>query len=310
MKSIIYNQFGDTEVLQTIEEAKPSITTDQVLVKVKAVSINPLDWKIRKGEMKLMSGSKFPKHIGVDFSGIIENSGNSHFKNGDEVFGAVNGMKEGALTEYIAIHPKNIWKKPQSLSSVQAASIPIVGAGATLALDKIGAVNSKTEILINGATGGFGMFLLQLLKQKGAKITAVTNTQGLPYAKQWGADFLIDYTKQNVLNEGKLYDIVVDLSGKMGYKNATSIMKAKSVFINPTPQPIDILTSPLKNLFTGKKHKVILSNPSPKNIPYLVSAIDKGLQIEVSKVFKFDETIQAYNYAEKGGFIGKIAIEI
>src|SRR5438128_11489256 len=113
MKAIAYEKFGNTEVLQTVEEPKPTIEANQVLVKIKAVSINPMDWKIRKGEMKLMSGSKFPKHTGVDFAGIIEDEGTSNFKKGDEVLGVVkNNMKEGALAEYVAVSSSFVWKKP------------------------------------------------------------------------------------------------------------------------------------------------------------------------------------------------------
>src|SRR3954468_15132972 len=115
MKAIAYQQFGNIEVLQMVEEATPAIKPDQVLIKVKAVSVNPLDWKIRKGEMKLMSGSKFPKHTGMDFAGIIEAVGSAvtNFKKGDDVFGVVkNIMKEGALAGYVAITSTSVWMKP------------------------------------------------------------------------------------------------------------------------------------------------------------------------------------------------------
>ena len=313
MKAIAYHKFGNIDVLQTVEEPMPSIQADQVLVKVQAVSINPMDWKIRKGEMKLMSGSKFPKHIGADFAGIIEEVGSAvtNFKKGDEVFGVVkNIMKEGALAEYVAITSTSVWKKPAHLSFTQAASIPVVGAAAITTLQKMGTINSQTEILVNGATGGFGMFLLQLLKQKGAKITAVAGTSGITSAKKWGADSVINYTTENVLAQKARYDIVVDLSGKMGYANAKQIMKPKAMFINPTPKPIEIPLSLFNNLFTGKKHVVMLSNPSAQNIELLLKAINDGLQIEVSKVFPFSQTKEAYQYAEKGGYIGKVAVEI
>jgi NADPH:quinone reductase-like Zn-dependent oxidoreductase len=255
MKAIAYQKFGNIDVLQTVEEPTPSIQSNQVLVKVKAVSINPMDWKIRKGEMKLMSGSKFPKHIGADFAGIIEEVGAAvtNFKKGDEVFGVVkNIMKEGALAEYVAIPSTFVWKKPAHISFAQAASIPVVGAAAVTALQKMGNINTQSEILVNGATGGFGMFLLQLLKQKGANITAVSSPSEIPLAKEWGADSVIDYTTKNVLSQKAAYDIVVDLSGKMGYANAKQIMKPKALFINPTPKPIEIPVSLFKNLFTAK----------------------------------------------------------
>ena len=313
MKTIAYKEFGSTAVLQTIDEYKPAIQADQVLVKVKAVSINPLDWKIRKGEMKLMSGSKFPKHTGIDFSGIIEETGSSvtTLKKGDEVFGMVkNNMKEGALGEYVSVSHTLVWKKPASINFLQAASIPSVGFAAAMTIQKMGTITANTSILINGAAGGFGMFLLQLLKAKGANTTAVIGTNAINFAKSWGANSVVDYKTEDVLTKGIAYDVVVDLSGRMGYKNAKRIMKSHAVFINPIPNPIDILTNPIKNLFRGKKHIVLLSAPSEQFIDELRSAIDKGLQIEVSKVFPFSQSKEAYEYAEKGGTIGKVVIAV
>jgi NADPH:quinone reductase-like Zn-dependent oxidoreductase len=223
MKAIAYNNFGNTDVLQISEQVKPSVKFDQVLVKVNAFSINPMDWKIRKGEMKLMSGSKFPKNTGADFAGIIEDLGSSvsGFKIGDEVFGVVkNLMKEGASSEYVAVPSSLVWKKPEKISFAQAASIPVVGTAAVTTIEKMGKINSQTKILVNGATGGFGMFLLQLLKQYGSNVTAVTSSKGIEYATKWGADKIIDYTKENVLLQNTAYDIIIDLSGKMGYKSA------------------------------------------------------------------------------------------
>jgi NADPH:quinone reductase-like Zn-dependent oxidoreductase len=313
MKAVAYKKFGNVDVLQMVEEPKPSIQPDQVLVKVKAVSINPMDWKIRKGEMKLMSGSKFPKHTGVDFAGIIEDTGSAvtHFKKGDEVFGVVkNAMKEGALAEYVAVPATSIWKKPSHINFAQAASIPIVGAAAVATIQKMGRIHTHTQILVNGATGGYGMFLLQLLKVQGANVTAVTSTKGIELAQKWGAKSVIDYTREHVLAKKVTYDIVIDLSGKMGYAKAKQIMKPRALFLNPTPKPIEIPISFFSNLFTGKKHIVILSSPSANNVEVLLNAINSGLQIVVSKVFPFAQFKEAYHSVEQGGYTGKVVIEI
>lgn len=313
MKAIAYQKFGNTDVLETVEQPKPTIESNQVLVKVKAVSINPMDWKIRKGEMKLMSGSKFPRHTGTDFAGIIEEAGESvtNFRKGDEVFGVVkNMMKDGALAEYVAVPSSLVWKKPANLSFAQAASIPVVGLAAVTSLQKMGSINKQTKILVNGATGGFGMFLLQLLKQENANVTAVTSTKAMEFARKWGATSVIDYTKENILSQQIKYDIVIDLSGKMGYAKAREILKSQALFLNPTPKPIEIPKALIKNLFTGKKHIVVLSSASTKRIDVLVKAINSGLQIEVTKVFSFSQYKEAYQYAEQGGYIGKVAIEL
>jgi NADPH:quinone reductase-like Zn-dependent oxidoreductase len=312
MKTIAYKEFGGTAVLQTMDEPIPAVHADQVLVKVKAVSLNPLDWKIRKGEMKLMSGSKFPKHTGADFAGVVEEVGASvtSFKKGDEVFGLVkNNMKEGALGEYVVVPAAFVWKKPANINFIQAASIPTVGFAAAMALEKMGNITSSSRILINGASGGFGMFLLQLLKGQ-ANTTAVTGTAATSTAKAWGANSVVDYKKENVFSTGNTYDVVVDLSGKMGYKNARRIMKPSAVFINPIPNPVDILTTPIMNLLRGKKHIVLLSAPAQGYVDRLLHAINNGLEIEVSKVFPFAQSREAYAYAEKGGYIGKVAIEL
>jgi NADPH:quinone reductase-like Zn-dependent oxidoreductase len=313
MKTIAYKEFGDTGVLQTEDEPKPAIQPDQILVKVRAVSINPLDWKIRKGEMKLMSGTKFPKHTGTDFAGIIEDAGPAvtNFKKGDEVFGMVkNNMKDGALREYVAVSSTSVWKKPADITFNQAASIPTVGAAAVTALQKMGEVNSNYHILIHGAGGGFGMFLLQLLKRMGANTTAVTGTNAIGFAKRWGANSVVDYKNENVLSQRTTYDVIVDLSGKLGYKNAKQIMKPRASFLNPVPKPLDILTTPVVNLFRGKKHLALLTAPSQENIDLLLNAIADGLEIEVSKVFPFAQAKEAYKYAEEGGYIGKVVIEV
>jgi NADPH:quinone reductase-like Zn-dependent oxidoreductase len=313
MKAIAYQKFGNTDVLQMVEETKPAVQAHQVLVRVKAVSINPMDWKIRNGEMKLMSGSKFPKHTGVDFAGVVEATGSAvtDFKNGEEVFGVVkNNMKDGALAEYVAVPATNIWKKPAPLNFAEAASVPTVGIAAVTALEKMGKLDADTQILVNGATGGFGMFLLQLLRKKNVNITAVANAKSVDFAKKWGATTVIDYTKENVLAQKKIYDIVIDLSGKMDYANAKQIMKSRSLFLNPTPRPIEIPASIFKNLFTGKKHIIVLSKPSAERMNVLLNAIANGLQIEVNKVFPFDQSVEAYRYAEKGGVPGKVTIEM
>ncbi len=313
MKAIEYKQFGSTEVLQLVEQAKPEIRKGEVLVKVKAFSINPMDWKIRKGEMKLMSGSKFPKYTGADFAGIVEEVGFgvSQLRKGDEVFGVVkNLMKEGASAEYVAVSASLVWKKPTAISFAQAASIPVVGTAALAALEKMGNITPQSSILVNGATGGFGMFLIQLLKKQHTNVTAVIGTKGMEYAKKWGANNVIDYSKENVFSKQDKYDVVVDLSGKMTYKNAKGIMNSKSLFLNVTPQPVQIIASLFNNLLTSKKHMVVLSSPSEKQTEKLIKAVNEGLQIEVNKVFPFNQFKEAYQYAEKGGVIGKVVIEI
>jgi NADPH:quinone reductase-like Zn-dependent oxidoreductase len=271
-----------------------------------------LDWKIRKREMKLMSGSKFPKRIGMDFAGVIDAVGEEvkKFKAGDEEFGVVNSMKEGALGEFVLVPVTSVWRKPAKITFAQAASIPVVGASAYQSIEEIGHVSAGSEVLINGATGGMGMFALQLAKQSGAHVTAVTNSEGVPFARKWGADQTIDYAKENVLESGKKFDVIFDLSGKMPFEKARKILKNNAVFINPVPKPINIILTKITKLFTSQKNVILLTNPNETAIDAVLAAIDKRLEIEVTSTFPFSKFSEAYQFTEKGGFIGKVAIEI
>lgn len=219
-------------------------------------------------------------------------------------------MKDGAMAEYVAVPSTLVWKKPVNISFHEAAAVPVVGFAAVTALKKMGAITSRTKILVNGATGGFGMVLLQLLKKTGADVTAVASTKGIESAKKWGANSVVDYSKQNVISQGMSFDIVIDLSGKLPYKTAKKIMKQKALFLNATPAPIDIVSSLFLNLFNGRKHIPVLSSASDKNMQVVFNAINAGLQIEINRIFPFASFKKAYEYAEQGGYVGKVVVEI
>jgi NADPH:quinone reductase-like Zn-dependent oxidoreductase len=312
MKKIIYNQYGNTDVLQLIETPIPTISEDGILIRIKAVSINPLDWKIFKGEERLLSGSKFPKGIGIDFSGVIEDTGSSisRFKKGDEVFGLLDAFKGEALAEYIVVKEKNIAIKPATISFEQAAAAPVAGLSALQILGKLSALKSGTSILINGATGGIGMFLTQLAKKRGALVTAVTSSKGMMIAKKWGADEAIDYNTQNIFSANKKYDIVVDLSGKLSFKNAQSLLNPRATFITTIPGLKTIAGSFLNNLFSATKYRLLILKPANDSLKSLAHLIEEGLDIVVEKVYPITPAKTAYEEVARGGIIGKAVITV
>ena len=312
MKKIIYSKFGGPEVLQMAEVPIPVTQATTVLVKVKAVSINPLDWKIRNGEMKLMSGSKFPKGIGIDFSGIVEETGTAvtQYKKGDEVFGLLDVFKGDALSDYIIATKKNIAIKPQNISFEQAAAMPVVGSAALQIFKTLIELKKGTEVLINGASGGIGMFATQIAKMNGAIVTAVAGDGGIQAVKDWSADFVINYRSEDVLNGNKQYDVVIDLSGKMPYTKAKKIMKHSSAYVHTAPGPKEILSSFFINLFSNKKYKLLMLKPSPEYLTALSGYAENGMAIVASKVYPFHAFKKAYTEVPDGKFIGKAVITI
>jgi NADPH:quinone reductase-like Zn-dependent oxidoreductase len=307
MKKLLYNRYGDVDELNLVDVAIPETTDTTILVKVKAASINPIDWKISRGEMKLMSGSKFPKGIGIDFSGIVEKVGAAitKFKPGDPVFGSVDQFKGGALAEYVLVSGNDITHKPAAVSFEAAAAIPVVGFAALQIVDQLIEIHKDTELLINGATGGIGMFLIQLTKTKGAIVTAVAGTKGTALAKKWGSDHIIDYRTENILESKKQYDVIVDLSGKMPFARAKSLLKPSSVYVNTIPGPREIIGSAIHNLFSKKKYKVLLSKPSPKALETLAEYVSSGMEVLISKKYALTSFKEAYTELPAAGVPGK-----
>jgi NADPH:quinone reductase-like Zn-dependent oxidoreductase len=310
MKKIIYSKFGGPEVLQIAEAPIPIVQETTVLIKVKAASINPLDWKIRNGEMKLISGSKFPRGIGIDFSGIVEETGSAvtQYKKGDEVYGILDVFKGEALSEYIIAAEKEIAIKPSNISFEQAAAAPVVGSAALQIFKTLVSLKKGTEILINGASGGIGMFATQIAKIKGALVTAVVGNSGVQAAKDWGADFAVNYNNEDVLKGSKQYDIVIDLSGKMPFSKAKRIMKHSSVYVHTVPGPKEIISSFFINLFSSRKYKLLMLKPSPEYLTELRGYVENGIKIVVSKVYPFQSFKKAYTEVPTGKFIGKAII--
>jgi NADPH:quinone reductase-like Zn-dependent oxidoreductase len=307
MKKVIYRQYGGVDVLEMVEEAIPEVTASTVLVKVKAVSINPIDWKIRAGEMKLMSGTKFPKGVGIDFSGIVEEVGGavSKVRKGDAVFGSVDQFKAGVLAEYIVVGETAIAIKPAALSFEQAAAMPVVGFAALQIFDRLVPVQEGMEVLINGASGGIGMFAIQIAKKRGAVVTAVVGENGMALAQKWGSDRVIDYRKVKILDDKGRYDAVIDLSDKLPFNKAKAIMKRRSVYVNTVPGPAQFIGSFLHNWHSKKKYRVLLSKASPYYLDILARRANEGIDVVIGRTYQLDAFKEAYTEMPRGGVVGK-----
>jgi NADPH:quinone reductase-like Zn-dependent oxidoreductase len=316
MKSVVYKSFSSgNEVIETIVEAIPKNDDSTVLIKVEAVSINPLDWKVKKGDVKILSGSKFPKHIAVDFSGTIQAVGAkvTSFSAGDEVFGCVSDVfKNGALSEFIVVDTKVIYKKPSNISFQQAASSVIAGVTAYDALQTSN-VKIGTNLLVLGATGGVGMFAVQLAKERGAIVTGLCSTQGIPYAEKWGCDEVVDYKTNDIAtmpSMQKKFDVILDASAKYSFNIMKKLLKPTAVYVDLIPAFDTFISSPFRNLFCSQQLKVIFAIINTTSLKAVADSIANGkVDIHVS-TFQMVDVREALDLAQKGGFIGKITVKI
>ncbi|MBK8622327.1 MAG: NAD(P)-dependent alcohol dehydrogenase [Saprospiraceae bacterium] len=312
MKKVIYNRYGSFDDLQMAEVDIPGIQSDEFLIKVKAVAINPLDWKKLEGQLKIITGKKFPKGIAFDFSGIIENAGNNttNFKTGDEVFGTLDAMKGEALAEYIVVKTESICKKPKNVSFETAAAILTGGTTAIFLLNKA-KIKAGDEVLINGASGGVGMVALQVAKLKGAKVATVASGKGLDFIHKWHPDRTIDYKKDKVTNKPEKYDAIFELAGSLPFSQAKNLLKPNGIYVSTLPNPVDMIKAFFNNLFSAKKNIIIQAHPNQKIFNEISNWMSQNIvEMPVAKTFRIDEFKEAYHFAKKGGAIGKVVFTI
>jgi NADPH:quinone reductase-like Zn-dependent oxidoreductase len=310
MRKALYNRFGNEQVLEVQEQPTPTIAKNQLLIQVKAASINPLDWKIYGGQMKLLSGSKLPKGVGIDFAGVVSQVGPgvTRFRVGEEVFGLLEVFKGGALADFVVVTEAAIAPKPASISFEQAASLPVAGLAALQLVDQLAAVRQGHEVLINGATGGVGLFAIQVAKQRGARVTAVAGPAGVQRASQLGADLAVDYTKQDIGLLTQRFDTIIDLSDKLTFKAAKKLLKPRATFINTLPSPQGLVFSFFHNLFSARKRKILILKPTAASLNALAALAQDGLQIPIEKVYTLANVRQAYQETSQGKVKGKAVV--
>ncbi len=308
MRKIIYNQYGSNEELNIANIEEPSPLADEILIEVKAASINPVDWKIRSGELKMMSGARFPKGIGCDFAGIVKKNGegNTKFKVGDHVFGWLPYKEAGTFSEFVVAKENLTVKKPENISFEEASCLAMIGGTALIALKEKGKIAKNQEVLINGCTGGVGHIATQIAKTFDASVTGICSGNNTETAKKLGVDVVLDYKKQDVYQLNKQFDIIFDTVGNLSYKKAKTILKKKGIFLNINPTGLlDILHG-----LISSKYKIIMANVKNEHLSELASLSAAGkIKPLIGKIVNLDEAISALSSLEKGEkVLGKTVI--
>ena len=324
MKAIIQTAYGGPDVLQLKEVERPVVAGSDVLVRVKAASVNPLDWHYMRGEpflMRVSSGLRMPKQtsVGVDFAGTVEAVGSSvkQFKPGDEVFGG----RTGAFAEYVSVpEDKAILLKPANVTFEEAAAAPVAAITALQAVRDRGHVQPGQSVLINGAAGGVGTFAVQIAKALGARVTGVCSTKNLEMVSEIGADEVIDYTRQDFTRGEQRYDLMIDIAGTRSWSECKRVLHPKSTLV--------IVGGPSPNRWLGPlSHTAAMGlstlRVSQNVVPFFLAQLDKenltvfqGL-LESGKVkpvidrtYPLSETGEAVGYLEQGHARGNVVITV
>jgi len=324
MKGIAYRCYGSPDVLKVEDMEKPVAADDQILVKVHAASINPLDWHYVHGTpyiMRLASGIGAPNdpRVGVDYAGTVEAVGKTvtRFHPGDEVFGGRNG----ALAEYVTVREsKNIVAKPSNVSFEQAAGVGIAGITALQALRDTGHLQAGQKVLINGASGGVGTFAVQIAKALGAEVTGVCSTRNLDLVRGIGADHVLDYTKEDFTRRAERYDLILDLVGNLALLDAEQTLTPAGRIVvigggGPEGKWIKPLMGPIKaqvlKPFVHHEMRFMLAELTPADLNFLGELMRSGkLTPVVDRSYPMNETREAMHYLEQGHARGKVVIRM
>ncbi|MDC0558785.1 NAD(P)-dependent alcohol dehydrogenase [Candidatus Izimaplasma bacterium] len=321
MKAIIYEKYGSVDRIKYTDVEKPIINDDSILVKIHAASINAMDIHILQGKplpLRVITGIFKPKYqiLGTDISGTIEDIGKniSSFKIGDEVFGQLSMKHEGGYAEYALMSPKQLTKKPANATHSETASIPIAGLTALQALRSAG-VTENMKVLIYGASGGVGTFLIQIAKSLKANVTAVCSTRNVNIAKKSKADIVIDYKKEEWYKEGIKYDAIIGVNGYNSLKKYRDSMTDNAIYVmvgGTTKQMIEMYFSKPIMRNKGKKQFLGFLTKGNKSDSKQLSKLleSKELSPHIDKEFALQDTKEAFKHFIAGKTIGKTIIKI
>jgi NADPH:quinone reductase-like Zn-dependent oxidoreductase len=324
MKAVVYTNYGSPDVLEIRDVKEPVPNDDQVLVKVRAASLNPLDWHYMEGTPYMIramgAGLRKPKspRLGVDLAGTVEAVGKNvtQFKPGDEVFGTGHGA---AFAEYVCAGKTKLVLKPANITFEQAAAVPIAALTALQGLRDTGKVQPGQKVLINGASGGVGTFAVQIAKSFGADVTGVCSTKNLDLVRSLGADHVIDYTKEDFTNGAQRYDLILDNVGTQPLSGFRRALKPQGICVmigGEGPNEgrwIGALARPVKALFlspfVSQKMSMMLAEIRQEDLTVMRDLMAAGkVTPVVDKTYPLSQVREAMKYLEAGHARGKVIL--
>jgi NADPH:quinone reductase-like Zn-dependent oxidoreductase len=322
MKAIVHCEYGAPDVLRLETIAKPACADGQVLIRVRAASVNPLEWHFMRGTPyvgRLMGmGLRKPKvtRLGVDVAGRVETAGPNvtRFKPGDEVFGSARG----ALAEFACASERGLVLKPDSLTFAQAASVPVAAVTALQGLRNEGKLKPGQSVLINGASGGVGTFAVQIAKSMGARVTGVCSTRNVEMVRSIGADEVIDYTKDDFTKTGQRYDVILDMVGSQSLSASRRALNPAGIYVmvgGPSGRwiaPLDrAIGAKVFSWFVSQHMGMFMAELNPDDMEVLRGLLQSGkVRPVIDRTYTLSQVPEAIRYLEAGHARGKVVIAV
>lgn len=320
MKAIVFESYGSPDVLEMKEVIKPTPNENQMLIKVMATAVNPLDWHRMRADpfiVRFSDGLRKPKNptIGADIAGVVETVGKNvtQFQPGDAVYGEIGS---GGLAEYACVEEKAIAPKPANCSFVEAAAVPVAALTALQSLRDHGQLQAGQSVLINGASGGVGTYAVQIAKAFGAEVTAVCSTRNVELVRSIGADHVIDYTKEDLTKSDQQYDLILDNVGNLSVSTYKRLLNENGTAVVAGFAKLGrmlqvVVLGGLSSKFGNKKIGPMLATPTQADLFSLNALLEAGkIKSVIDKCYPFSESAEAIRYLETSRARGKIVVEI
>jgi NADPH:quinone reductase-like Zn-dependent oxidoreductase len=316
MKAIVYSKFGSPDVLHLKDVEKPSPRENEILIKVRAASANPYDWRHLRADpffIRLMGAGLFkPKHriLGADMAGRVEAVGGrvKQFKPGDDVVGD-GGY--GGFAEYACVDENRFVPKPAGLTFEEAAAAPMAALTALQGLRDIGRIQGGKKVLINGASGGVGTFAVQIAKSFEAEVTGVCSTAKMDLVRSLGADHVVDYTREDITKNGRSYDLVFDVAAFRPFSDYKRILSSGGIYVLAGGSMARIFRLMVRSMTGARNRKVMVARVNQKDLLFIMDLMNAGrIKSIIDKRYPLSETGEALRYLEEGRARGKVVITV
>lgn len=313
MKAMQYRDYGTPDQLQLAEVTTPRPGPTQLLVRVLATSVNPIDWKLHNGQYRRIMPVRFPSIPGFDLAGEVTEVGAhvTRFKPGDRIFAMLDRRPGGTSAEYAAVGEQAAARMPANLTPHEAAAMPLAGLTALQCLRDLGRIASGKRVLIIGAAGGVGHFAVQIARSYGANVTAVCSGRNAELMRRLGADRIIDYTQTPDLRGPQPYDLVLDFIARSPLRQLLALLAANGIYVSSLPSTSRIAAAFLLPLVSRRRVRIAGVKPRGVDLDELSRLCEAGTLCSViDRTFNLEELATAHAYSQQGRTVGKVVIQV
>jgi NADPH:quinone reductase-like Zn-dependent oxidoreductase len=308
MQAVSLHSYGDPDVLVLEEVPCPQAGAGEVLIRVRAAGVNPLDWKVRAGHVKGWLPHRLPLIPGWDVSGVVEAVGPkvTAFKIGDAVYGMLDFMRNGAYADYVVTRTQHLAFKPKSLDHIQSGAVPLTSLTAWQSLFEVAGIESGQTVLIHGASGGVGHFAVQFAKWKGAKVIGTASASNQDFLRELGADEVLDYASTKFEKAVHDVDVVLDTIGGDTQERSWRVLKKGGILVATLG-----ISSPEAAHRHGVRGEGVMVRPDAAQLTQIAALIDAGdLKPTVTTILRLAEAQQAHELSQTGHVRGKIVLQV